>query len=123
MVCIVQEILTVSDTSPSGEISRKKEDKDTYETALGIWDWRTQQWEDPLEARTENSNKSWWDHTVCVVPPTERCAISSHSEADRALERACILNTDPSVKHLRKDAGYKISLSLYPKTLKPTSHS
>lgn len=88
----MQEIVALPDTSPSGEISRKKEAKDTYETALGIRDWRTQQREDPLEARTENSNKSQWYHTVCVVPPKERCANSSHSEADRALERACILD-------------------------------
>lgn len=92
MGCIVQEIWALSDTSSPGDISRKKEDKDTYESTLGIWDWRTQQQEDPLEAITENSNKSQWEHAVCVVPPKESCANSSRSEADRALEDVHILS-------------------------------
>lgn len=68
MGCIAQEILTLSDTSPLGESCRKKEDKDTYGNASGGWRWRTQEWEGALEARTENSNKSWSYHTAECLP-------------------------------------------------------
>lgn len=84
----MQEILALSDTSLQESSAGRQ--KPSISMKL-LWGYETGG-HNNREARTQNSNKSQWDHIVCVVPPKEHCANSSHSEANRALEHACILD-------------------------------